>query len=195
MALKGRCTHSSVWNVAIGEHQVLLRGLPRIELFVGVFELLITSQEIPTRALASVSSTARWVRGGHLRIRALLVCFNVRIHLTELHAAFVDRTQPRRGRVANGWITRINGFLLPVKRCCRVNRHGVVRVRGDGGNTISPSASRQVLLALERCEIDFFVVAPLFLVSAGHPMSRGVNIEFRGGRNARRRIRRGSSAE
>ena len=52
-------------------------------------------------------------------------------------------------------------------------------VRGDGGDTISPSTPREVLLALERCEINFFVFAPLFLVSAGHPTSRGVNIEFR----------------
>ena len=51
-------------------------------------------------------------------------------------------------------------------------------VRGDGGNTISPSTPREVLLAPERREIDFFVFAPLFLVSAGHPASRGMNIEF-----------------
>jgi len=66
-ALEGYNTHSSVWDVAISEHQVLLGGLPRIEFFVGVFKLLVPSQEIPTRVFACVSTTASWVWGGHLR--------------------------------------------------------------------------------------------------------------------------------
>lgn len=50
-------------------------------------------------------------------------------------------------------------------------------MRGDSGDAVSARSSREVLLTLKRLEIDLFVSAPLFLVEAGHPMSRGVNFE------------------
>ena len=192
--LEGYCTHGAVWNVAVGKHQVFLRGIPRIKLFVGVFELFVPRQDIPTRALVCVSSTAGRVWSRHFRKRGpFFVRFNVRIHLMELHTAFVDRSQPRRGRVTCRRITRVDRVML-VQGRSRIDGHVILRVRGDSGNTIPP-APREVLLTPKRHEIDLFVSAPLFLVQAGHPISRGVKFRRDRSTESTRWIRRGSSTE